>query len=41
MANYQEYQNFTINPRKAAYTEEKRYRNVKKKTSKNAVFAVM
>ena len=31
MANYQEYQNFTINPRKAAYTEEKRYRNVKEK----------
>lgn len=31
MANYEEYQNFTINPRKAAYTEEKRYRNVKEK----------
>ena len=29
MANYEEYQNFTINPRKPPYTEEERYRPVK------------
>ncbi|MGO2349843.1 PA3496 family putative envelope integrity protein [Pseudoalteromonas nigrifaciens] len=29
MANYEEYQNFTINPRKPPYTEEQRYRPVK------------
>ena len=29
MANYEEYQNFTINPRKPPYTEEQSYRPVK------------
>ena len=29
MANYEEHQNFTINPRKPPYTEEERYRPVK------------
>ena len=37
MANYQDYQNFTINPRKPPYTEEGRYCKVKPEERKKCL----